>query len=121
MLIFDAPGSQEPEPAVNLRFSIEGGRAGLDWVLLAPQNLRDQDRFSHLAREHGHRVAVRETNEVSYLRVEDGDLAQLSLAVMQELYGLSLSDTAELLVGGLEWEFTSGPVGESTAAVSCAS
>ena len=101
--LFDAPGAASEEPAVNLQFSIENGRPGLDWVLLAPANVRDQARFSRLVEERGYRAEQREMNNVLYLRVEQGNLAELAVSVMQDLYGLSDTAPVELLVEGFNW------------------
>ena len=52
-LAFTPPG--EPE-AVNIQFSIEDGRIGLDWVLIGPLNIRDKKRFAQFAEKLGYRI-----------------------------------------------------------------
>jgi len=42
-VVFILPEEDEPESAANVQFSIEGGAAGLDWVLLSPVNVRDKE------------------------------------------------------------------------------
>lgn len=106
VFMFNAPNGAGADHVVNLQFSIEGGRPGLDWVLMAPQNIRDQDRFVRLAEDLGYTAEAREMNDVRYLRVEHGDLARLSMAVMQDLYGFQPTDEVELLVEGFDWQPT---------------
>lgn len=102
VFIFDAPDRGGVDDRVNVQFSIEEGKPGFDWVLLTATNLRDRDRYARLAASLGHAVREREMNDVPYLRVEDGDLAQLCLRVMQDLYRLGPADPVELLVEGFE-------------------
>jgi hypothetical protein len=89
--------------SVNLQFSIEDGRIGFDWVLLERQNLEDQDRFCETATLLGHRVQALEMNGVEYLRVEDGDLTKLFLAIASTLYGMNREAGLEIITEGFEW------------------
>jgi hypothetical protein len=41
-----------------------------------------------------------EANGVRYLRVEEGDLGHLMVAVMQEIFGLTPSDEVDLQIEG---------------------
>ena len=100
VLIFRSPDADPAGDRVNLQLSIEDGRPGLDWVLLTSANVRDRERFTRFAAELGHAVGAREMDEVPYLRVEDGDPAELAMRVMRDLYRLSPEDEVELLVEG---------------------
>jgi hypothetical protein len=87
----------------DLQFSIEKTRLGLDWVLLAKRNLADNDKVAAFMRSKNHAVAERDMNGVRYLRVEDGDLAKLGVAIACELYGLALGAPVELIVESFDW------------------
>jgi hypothetical protein len=41
-LIFSTPDRPSDEDALNLQVSFENGKAGFDWVLLAPRNIEDK-------------------------------------------------------------------------------
>ena len=101
--MFFPPGRSSPKEAVNLQFSLEQFRLGLDWVLLAPSNLEGKQRFTQFATGRGHTVAEREVNNVTYLRVEDGDLAALGQAVISELYALPPGTPLDLISEGFAW------------------
>ena len=89
---------------MNLQFSIEQSRVGLDWVLLAPSNVRDKERFAQFASARGYRVFEREMNKVKYLRVEDGgSLPDLCKAVIHDLYFISPESQLDLLTDGFAW------------------
>src|SRR5215831_8416663 len=65
------PDGQPPAPvdALSVQFSIEGGRAGIDWVLLAPLNVESQSRFVEFFERKARPVVRRENNQVKYLRI----------------------------------------------------
>jgi hypothetical protein len=96
----DQPGDDN---AVNLQFSLEDHKAGLDWVLIAPRNLRDEDRFLAFAKSSGFEPELREMNNVSYWRIEHGDIASLCRRVITELYGISVTQPLDLVVEGFTW------------------
>jgi hypothetical protein len=96
-------GGKAADDMLSVQFSIEDGRAGLDWLLLQPANVAAQARFERLAAERGHYVVEAAVDDVQYLRVEDGDIAALAVAVMQQLCGLGETDAVVLLTDGFTW------------------
>jgi hypothetical protein len=90
--------------AVNVQFSIEDGRIGLDWVLIGEVNRRDREKFLELARRLGHTLTERKAgNGCEYLRAEDGDLVRLCTASIRELYNLPETATVGLVWEGFDW------------------
>jgi hypothetical protein len=90
--------------AVNVQFSIEGGRIGFDWILICKINIRDKDKFMLLAERLGHKVvAGKWKNGVEYLRVEDGNLPKLCEASIRELYAMPPDADLELVLEGFTW------------------
>jgi hypothetical protein len=100
---FGAPKTTLADNAVNVQFSIEGGRIGFDWVLICEQNIQDQDKFVQLAERLGHKVVACEGNDVKYLRVEDGDLPKLCEASIHELCAVPPDADLELVLEGFTW------------------
>ncbi len=100
---FMTPDRPAVQDAINLQFSMEGGRPGFDWVLIAPRNIQDKDRFLAFAASAGYAASAKEMNGVKYLRVEDGDLPQLCMSVVTGMYGLKPSDQIDLIAEGFEW------------------
>jgi hypothetical protein len=103
VFVFTPPGKKSPDDAINVQFSIEGGRIGFDWVLLGPANIRDKEKFVQLAGSLGYKVLTCEGNKVKYLRVEDGDLPKLCEASIRDLYSIPLDEVLELIPEGFEW------------------
>lgn len=102
--MFVPPGRRSPKEAVNLQFSLEQDRLGLDWVLLAPANIEDKERFAQFATVRGYQVMEREMNDVKYLRVEEGgDLQALGTAVICELYAMAPESPLDLISEGFPW------------------
>jgi hypothetical protein len=104
VFMFAKPGSSSKDDALNLQFSLEGGKAGFDWVLIAPANVEDQLRFTEFARANGYTLKLEEMNRVKYLRVENGDLAMLCREVISKMYGLIETDPMDMIVEGFEWK-----------------
>jgi hypothetical protein len=77
------------------------GRVGLDWVLRGPRNVEDRRRVARLAKARGHRVKEREMNGVRFLRIESGDIAQLGLAIANELYRVPSDYPLGVLLDGI--------------------
>src|SRR5687767_9391491 len=92
VFMFTDHGKLGEENGINLQFSIESGTVGLDWVLLAPVNVRDEQRvFNFLKMRHAKPRRLTE-NGVTYLRAEEGDLVQLCQHIMSGLYGIKANE-----------------------------
>jgi hypothetical protein len=103
VFMFSTPDRPGHSNVLNIQFSIENGRPGFDWVLLAPRNIEDKDRYLEFARAAGFLPKVMEMNGVKYLRVEEGDIAQLCERVITSMYGRPKSEKIELIVEGFKW------------------
>jgi hypothetical protein len=101
--MFSDHGKPGEENGINLQFSIEGGRVGLYWVLLAPVNIRDERRVFDFLSTRGSNPRRLTMNEVTYLRAEDGDLVQLCQHIMSGLYGVKSDEQMDLLPEGFTW------------------
>jgi hypothetical protein len=102
-LIFSTPDRPSDEDAIALQISFENGRLGFDWVLLAPRNVEDQERFRAFARAHGLQPVARSLNGVSYLRVEGADAAGFTASIVTEMYRLPPDQPLGLVYEGFEW------------------
>lgn len=90
--------------AVNVQFSMEGERLGLDWVLESAGNRAERDRFVHLATSRGYTVLSREKNGVAYLRVEEGgSLPALCMDLMMQFSDVGPDDYVDLIGDGFDW------------------
>lgn len=109
VLMFESPFARPGEDGIiNLQFSNMDGITGLDWVLLAIQNIVDKPRVIDFITASGHAVSEREMNGVRFLRVEDGDVAALGSRIVSEFYMIEPDTRFGLLVDGFDYE---GPQG----------
>jgi hypothetical protein len=104
VFMFSTPDRASSEDVLNIQFSVENGKAGFDWVLLAPRNIEDEALFVDFARQRGYTPARHEMNNVKYLRVEAGDIARLCSDVISELYRIPASMKVELITEGFAWK-----------------
>ena len=109
--MFGAPDRPGNDGTINLQFSMEQNRPGLDWVLLAPGNIADQNKFLEFSRARGFKPELKEGNGVRYWRIEDGDLTSICTAVIAELYGVPRGAEIGLVVMGFEWGSAPGENG----------
>lgn len=103
VFLFSKHGETSDDDIVNLQFSVEKGHAGLDWVLLAPRNIKDRDKIVAFARQRGVQMRERELNNVHYLRAEGNGVETLGVAIATEFYGLSQTDTIEMISDKFDW------------------
>jgi hypothetical protein len=84
---FAPPGKESDDnETLYLQYSIEGGKLGLDWVLMDPHNIADRDKVATFIAGQHFAVIRRDGNGVKYLRVEGTGLAELGLKIVRELY-----------------------------------
>lgn len=103
------PSVETTDDYLNLQYSVCNGIVGMEWVLLGPRNIADKNMLTKFIRGYGHKVAVKEMNGVSYLRVEDGDITQLGMGVVQEFYGIGTDVAMGLLVQGFQFHQIASP------------
>jgi hypothetical protein len=102
---FDPKGEPDSdETTVNLQYSVENGTVGMDWVLLGPRNKADKDKIAAFINQLGHKAVERESNRVKYVRVEDGNISELGVKIMEEIYHLGPSDDMALLTDQFAWK-----------------
>jgi hypothetical protein len=101
-VIMFEPGGATGAEAINLQLSIDHGRLGLDWVLISPANLADCAKVETYMRSRGHSVQDLATNGVRFLRVEDGDLTGLTMAILTDLYRRGEDTKVETVADGFE-------------------
>ena len=104
VFMFSDHGKSGNENIVNLQFSVENGKIGLDWVLLAPANIRDERRVNDFLMARKAPPQRLSANEVTYLRAESGDLVLICQDIMREIYGMKNNDDIEFLPSGFEWK-----------------
>ena len=88
--------------ALDLQFFKENGRPGFDWPLATPRNLEDEERFLRFAQQSGFHTRLMETNGIRHHRVDEGDVLQLCVRVITELYGQPMDTQVELIIEGFE-------------------
>jgi len=96
-------GDPRSKDTLSLQFSIEGGRVGLDWLLVRPDNILKQAQFEELAQDLGYSVSTRKMDDVPYLRVEDGDVAKLGIEAIRGLCILNPLAEIQLVAEGFRW------------------
>ena len=88
----------------NLQYSIEDGAVGLDWVLLAQQNIEDRERFMDYVRRAGASVQEKEANGVRYLRATGAaNLIRVGQELLHGVYDVKPDDKLQLIITGFEW------------------
>lgn len=100
---FQPPGTSNRDDAIDIQFSIEDGRIGLDWYVLGPANIRDKEKVERFITAQGYQVRWLEMNQKKYLRVDQGDLTRLCQNVITRLYALRTDAKLDLVVEGFPW------------------
>jgi hypothetical protein len=103
VFVFEPPGGSLSKDAINIQFSFENGRIGLDWVLLSPPNIKDREQYERLATSLGYKIIAKEKDGVKYLRIEEGDLPHLCEKAICDLYSLRKESKVGLLVHRMSW------------------
>lgn len=107
-VVIPTPEQSGSDESANIQFSIENGAIGLDWVLISPVNIRDQERFKEITRQSRFHYRETQGNGVRYLRTEDRKSDDLCIKLLAEIYGLTDHDSVGLIVEGFDWPVTTG-------------
>jgi topoisomerase IA-like protein len=99
------PAQADPRTGdhLNVQFSIDSGRIGLDWVLLGKVNNLDKNRVEDFAKEKSFTFVEREMNGVRFLRTEEQNAQELCAEILTEMYGMDSGEQIELIVEAFNW------------------
>lgn len=89
------------DDAVEIQFSVEDGKTGLDWILMSPANIEEKPKVIRYAETKGVEWQEKEMNDWLYLRIEDGDLVGLCTSLIEDLYPVK---EVELRYGGFKYK-----------------
>ena len=95
---------KEKNDSLNIQFSYEDNRIGLDWVLLGEINKDNKDKFLEYAKRKGYRLIQKEGKGVKYFRAVEGDLVDLCQSIILELYDYNPNAPFGLVYHGAELE-----------------
>lgn len=85
---------------VEIQYSVENGKTGLDWILMSPANIEEKAKVMKYAESRGVQWQEKEMNDWVYLRIEEGDLVDLCTSLIGDLYG---AGEVELKYGGFTY------------------
>ena len=91
---------ENEEDAVEIQFSVEDGKTGLDWILMSPANIEEKPMVIQYAASKGVEWQEKEMNDWLYLRIEQGDVVGLCTSLIEDLYQVA---QVELKYGGFRY------------------
>lgn len=94
-------GEEDEDDAVEIQFSVEDGKTGLDWILMSPANIEEKPKVIQYAASKGVEWQEKEMNDWLYLRIEQGDVAGLCTSLIEDLYQV---EQADLKYGGFRYK-----------------
>lgn len=100
VFVIQTRGDSE-EGAVEIQYSVENGKTGLDWILMSPSNIEENSRVIQYAASNGVEWQQKEMNDWLYLRIEEGDLVGLCTSLIEDLYQV---EQVELKYGGFKYD-----------------
>ena len=92
---------QTGDDAVEIQFSVEDGKTGLDWILMSPANIEEKPKVIQYAASKGVEWQEKEMNDWLYLRIEQGDVVGLCTSLIEDLYQV---EQVELKYGGFRYK-----------------
>ena len=94
-------GEEDEDDAVEIQFSVEDGKTGLDWILMSPSNIEEKPKVIQYAASKGVEWQEKEMNDWWYLRIEQGDVVGLCTSLIEDLYQV---EQVELKYGGFRYK-----------------
>ena len=92
---------QDQDDVVEIQYSVEDGKTGLDWILMSPANIAEKPKVIQYAASRGVEWQEKEMNDWLYLRIEQGDVAALCRSLIEDLYHV---EQVELKYGGFRYK-----------------
>ena len=94
-------GEEDEDDAVEIQFSVEDGKTGLDWILMSPVNIEEKPKAIQYAASKGVEWQEKEMNDWLYLRIEQGDVVGFCMSLIEDLYRV---EQVELKYGGFRYK-----------------
>ena len=69
-------GEENEDDTVEIQYSVEDGKTGLDWILMSAANIEEKPKVTQYAVSKGVVWQEKEMNGWLYLRIEEGDLPE---------------------------------------------
>jgi hypothetical protein len=91
----------EGDDVLEIQFSIENGKVGLDWILMSPANIEEKPQVIQYAASNGFEWHEKEMNGWLYLRIEQGDMVGLCASLIEDLYQV---EQVELKYSGFRYQ-----------------
>ncbi len=88
---------------LNIQFSIESDKIGLDWVLISTINISEKEVFFAAAKSMNYDVQTLRMNDVEYFRVEGDRAPDICKQLLANLYNFKHDQKLDLMVEGFEW------------------
>jgi len=92
---------EDEDDAVEIQFSVEDGKTGLDWILMSPANIDEKPKVIQYAASKGVEWQEKEMNDWLYLRIEQGDVVGLCTSLIEDLYQV---EQVELRYSGFRYK-----------------
>lgn len=99
--VFAIRKGENEDDAVEIQFSVEDGKTGLDWILMSPANIEEKSKVIQYAASKGVEWQEKEMNDWLYLRIEHGDVVGLCTSLIEDLYQVG---QVELKYGGFRYK-----------------
>jgi hypothetical protein len=94
-------GEEDEDDALEIQFSVEDGKTGLDWILMSPANIEEKPKVIQYAVSKGVEWQEKEMNDWLYLRIEQGDVVGLCTSLIEDFYQV---EQVELKYGGFTYK-----------------
>lgn len=98
VFMFPANDHSIEENSINLQFSIENAKIGLDWVLLGSANIQERKLFENYMRKNRMTPVLKSLNGVDYLRVEGERLDKTCYNFLRTVYGFSNESEVDYII-----------------------
>jgi hypothetical protein len=102
-IFFPAGERHSNKTEVNLGYSVENGKVGLEWSRSTRRNHADKDKVIAFLQER-HQTVVEQDSRIRYFRVEGENIIELGMQLLQEFYHLPDNAEIGMYTVGFDWE-----------------
>lgn len=96
VFIFELKQKRYTENILNIQFSYEKGRIGLDWLLTTEAAIGELQSFISLLKKYKYEYIKHNEGDCEFIRIEEGDLVKLALHIFTELFRFDVEEEVEV-------------------------